>query len=218
MTEAQAEAQWELGELVHDLDMQSNARMREWVAGLGLTVAQASALREMIGPMTMRELAGRMSCEPSNATIVIDKLETLRLIERSPHPTDRRAERLVVTPEGAELRERLLKVLTEEPLFAGLTQDEQDALQGLFDSSGPFSALKSSRPDGVGQRNARRRVCEGLARIPVSAGGSQTAWAWDGAALPPSADDSARAREGPAETPGSGGGEVGRGQLRSAKR
>ena len=26
----------------------------------------------------------------------------------------------------------LLKVLTEEPLFAGLAQDEQDALQGLL--------------------------------------------------------------------------------------
>lgn len=132
MTQEQAEAQWELGKLVHDLDMQSNARMREWVAGLGLTVAQASALREMTGPMTMRELAGRMSCEPSNATVVIDKLETLRLIERRPHPTDRRAKQLVLTPEGTELRERLLKVLTEEPLFAGLTQDEQDALEGLL--------------------------------------------------------------------------------------
>ncbi|MFK0157751.1 MarR family winged helix-turn-helix transcriptional regulator [Streptomyces sp. NPDC090499] len=132
MTQEQAEAQWELGKLVHDLDMQSNARMREWVAGLGLTVAQASALREMTGPMTMRELAGRMSCEPSNATVVIDKLESLRLIERRPHPTDRRAKQLVLTPEGAGLRERLLTVLTEEPLFAGLTQDEQDALEGLL--------------------------------------------------------------------------------------
>ncbi|MET9090144.1 MarR family transcriptional regulator [Streptomyces sp. NPDC004237] len=132
MTKAQSEAQWELDKLVRDLDMQSNARMREWVAGLGLTVAQASALREMTGPMTMRELAERMSCEPSNATFVIDKLETLRLIERRPNPADRRVRRLVLTPAGAELRKRLMKVLSEEPLFAGLTQDEQDALQGLL--------------------------------------------------------------------------------------
>ena len=132
MTEAQAEAQWELGKLVHDLDMQCYARMRDWVAGLGLTVAQASALREMTGPMTMRELAGRMSCEPSNATVVVDNLESHRLIERRPHPTDRRAKQLVLTPEGTEQRARVLKVLAEEPLFAGLTQDEQDALQGLL--------------------------------------------------------------------------------------
>ena len=135
MTEAQAQAQWELGKLVHDLDMQCYARMRDWVAGpagLGLTVAQASALREMTGPMTMRELAGRMSCEPSNATVVVDNLESHRLIERRPHPTDRRAKQLVLTPEGAGLRDRLLTVLAEEPLFTGLTQDEQDALQGLL--------------------------------------------------------------------------------------
>lgn len=132
MSDAQAAAEWELGKLVHDLDMQNSARMRERVARLGLTVAQASALHELTGPMTMRELAGRMSCEPSNATLVIDKLEDRQLIERRPHPTDRRAKQLVLTPEGAEQREKLLKLLTEEPLFTGLTQQEQDALQDLL--------------------------------------------------------------------------------------
>ncbi|WP_216588935.1 MarR family winged helix-turn-helix transcriptional regulator [Streptomyces brasiliscabiei] len=63
---------------------------------------------------------------------MIDKLESLRLVGCRPHPTDRRAKQLVLTPEGVELRERLLKVLAEEPLFAGLTQDEQDALKGLL--------------------------------------------------------------------------------------
>jgi len=60
--------------------------MHERVARLALTVAQASALRELTGPMTMGELAGQMSCEPSNATVVIEKLENQRLIERRPHP------------------------------------------------------------------------------------------------------------------------------------
>ncbi|WP_202876099.1 MarR family transcriptional regulator [Kribbella sp. VKM Ac-2566] len=49
---------------------------------LGLTAAQATALREMTGPMAMGELAERMSCEPSNATFVVDKLEKQGLIER----------------------------------------------------------------------------------------------------------------------------------------
>lgn len=55
--------------------------------------------------MTLSELAVRMSCEPSNATVVIDKLESQRLIERRPHPSDRRAKQLLLTPEGAERRE-----------------------------------------------------------------------------------------------------------------
>jgi len=133
MSDAQVAADWELGKLVHELDMQNNARQRERVGKLGLTIAQASALRELTGPMTMRELAERMSCEPSNATVVVDHLEIQQLIERRPHPTDRRARQLMLTPEGAERRKKLLESLRgEEPLVTGLTQQEQDSLQDLL--------------------------------------------------------------------------------------
>ena len=133
MSDSQVAADWELAKLVHELDMQSNARQRGRVGKLGLTVAQASALRELTGPMTMRELAERMSCEPSNATVVVDHLEIQQLIERRPHPTDRRARQLMLTPEGAERRKKLLESLRgEEPLVTGLTQQEQDSLQDLL--------------------------------------------------------------------------------------
>jgi MarR family transcriptional regulator, organic hydroperoxide resistance regulator len=132
MSDSQVAADWELAKLVHELDMQSNARQRDRVGKLGLTVAQASALRELTGPMTMRELAERMGCEPSNATVVIDHLEGQHLMERRPHPTDRRAKQLILTPEGVERREELLASLRgEEPLLAGLTQQEQDTLEDL---------------------------------------------------------------------------------------
>ncbi|MFG1689299.1 MarR family transcriptional regulator [Nonomuraea sp. NPDC049269] len=39
--------------------------------------------------MTLRELSDRMSCEPSNATFIADKLEQRSLIERHAHPQDR---------------------------------------------------------------------------------------------------------------------------------
>ncbi|MFK0288603.1 MarR family winged helix-turn-helix transcriptional regulator [Streptomyces sp. NPDC090499] len=122
---------WELGKLVHELDMQNNARLRERVAKIGLTIAQATALRELTGPMTLSELAVRLSCEPSNAVVVIDKLESQRLVERRPHPTDRRAKQLSLTPEGVE-REGMLRFLCEEPLVTGLTQWEQDVLRDLL--------------------------------------------------------------------------------------
>jgi DNA-binding MarR family transcriptional regulator len=131
-SDSEAAAQWELAKLVHALEIQNNARVRECVARLDLTVGQASALRELTHPMTMGELAARMGCEPSNATVVVDKLESLELIERHPHPSDRRAKQLTLTPDGSEHRERLLEALSKEPLFAGLTQPEQDALQHLL--------------------------------------------------------------------------------------
>jgi DNA-binding MarR family transcriptional regulator len=73
-----------------------------------------------------------MSCEPSNATVVVDKLENQGLIERRPHPSDRRAKQLILTPDGAELRVRLLELLGEESPLAGLTQQEQGLLHDLL--------------------------------------------------------------------------------------
>ena len=73
-----------------------------------------------------------MSCEPSNATFVVDKLEKRGLVERRPHPQDRRAKQLVLTPDGTALRARLLELLTKDSPLGGLGKDELDALQGLL--------------------------------------------------------------------------------------
>jgi hypothetical protein len=43
-SDAQAAAEWDLAKLVHDLDTQNNARMRERIGRLGITTAQAAAL------------------------------------------------------------------------------------------------------------------------------------------------------------------------------
>jgi MarR family transcriptional regulator, organic hydroperoxide resistance regulator len=142
-SDPRAAAEWYLAKLVHDLDMKNHARMREHIAKLGITTSQAAALREMTGPMTMTELAGLMSCEPSNATIVVDKLESRQLIARRPHPTDRRAKQLILTPNGTKLRKRLLKVMSEEPLFVGLTKKEQGTLQELLQRA--IGAAESAR-------------------------------------------------------------------------
>ncbi|MFE0106214.1 MarR family winged helix-turn-helix transcriptional regulator [Streptomyces sp. NPDC059009] len=131
--ESSAVAERELCGLVNGMAHQIAEHVRVRAATLGLTAPQATALRELTGPMTMRELAERMSCEPSNATFVVDKLEKQSLIERHPHPTDRRAKQLILTDEGAELRERLLDLLTQDSPLAGLTQDEQRTLQGLLE-------------------------------------------------------------------------------------
>src|SRR5919201_3043342 len=117
--EPQAIAERELCGLVDGLAKQIADHVRERAVTLGLTSAQATALREMTGPMTMRELAERMSCEPSNATFVVDTLEKQGLIERHPHPTDRRASQLVLTPEGIALRERLLELLSKDSPLGG---------------------------------------------------------------------------------------------------
>jgi DNA-binding MarR family transcriptional regulator len=131
----QAIAERQLCGLVNGLAQQIADHVRERAATLGLTAAQATALRELSGPMTMRDLAERMSCEPSNATFVVDKLEKNGLIERRPHATDRRAKQLVLTPEGHALREQLLELLSQHSPLAGLTPQQQRSLQDLLEQA-----------------------------------------------------------------------------------
>ncbi|MEV0622838.1 MarR family transcriptional regulator [Nonomuraea sp. NPDC050404] len=130
--EAQAIVERNLCGLVNALSRQIEQHVRERAVALNLTAPQATALRELGGPLTMRELADRMACEPSNATFVIDRLEEQGLVERRPHPRDRRAKQLVLTPEGITLRERLLEILMEGSPMAGFTQEEQITLQHLL--------------------------------------------------------------------------------------
>lgn len=133
--ELQAIAERQLCGLVNGLAQRIAEHVRERAATLGLTAPQATALREMSGPMTMRDLAERMSCEPSNTTFVVDKLEKQGLVERHPHPTDRRAKHLVLTVEGAALRSRLLELLAVDSPLSGLGPQEQGVLRGLLEQA-----------------------------------------------------------------------------------
>lgn len=133
--EPQVMAERELCGLVNGLAQQIADHVRQRAVVLGFTAPQATALREMTGPMTMRELADRMSCEPSNATFVVDKLEKRGLVERRAHPTDRRARQLVLTPEGTALRERLLELLARDSPLAALSPQQQRALQHLLEQA-----------------------------------------------------------------------------------
>jgi len=130
--ETQAQTDRELCGLINGLAKQIEAHLRVRAATLGLTASQGTALRELTRPMTLRELAERMSCEPSNATFVADRLEEQGYLERHPHPGNRRAKQLVLTPQGAELRERLLALLSEDSPLAPLASDERDVLRRLL--------------------------------------------------------------------------------------
>ncbi|MEU3470625.1 MarR family transcriptional regulator [Streptomyces sp. NPDC006687] len=131
--QSQAVAERQLCGLVDGLAQRIGEHVRERAATLGLTAAQATALRELSGPMTMRELAERMNCEPSNATFVVDRLEKQELVERHPHPTDRRARLLVLTDGGTALRARLLDLLHVDSPVACLTPEEQRVLRELLE-------------------------------------------------------------------------------------
>jgi DNA-binding MarR family transcriptional regulator len=118
--------------LVNALSQEIDRHTRRVAEQFGLTAAQAVALRELPEPRTLRALAERMHCEASNATFVADRLETMGLLERRPHPTDRRAKLLHLTPEGAALRKQVVKHLRVDSPLGRLNEEEQLVLRDLL--------------------------------------------------------------------------------------
>lgn len=119
--------------LVNALAQAIERHTRRVAEQLDLTAAQAIALRELPEPRTLRALAERMHCEASNATFVADRLEAMGLLERRPHPTDRRAKLLHLTPEGAALRKQVVKQLRVDSPLGQLDEEEQLVLRDLLE-------------------------------------------------------------------------------------
>jgi DNA-binding MarR family transcriptional regulator len=118
--------------LVHRFAQTLDVHVRRVAEELGLTATQVVALRELSEPITARELANRMSCEASNATFVLDRLEQQDLIERRPHPTDRRAKQIVLTPAGQRSRATVLEHLGTQSPLTPLTAAQQETLRDLL--------------------------------------------------------------------------------------
>ncbi|WP_422740785.1 MarR family winged helix-turn-helix transcriptional regulator [Micromonospora sp. WMMD729] len=102
-------------------------------ADLGLTPAAARALHELDPdrPLPARDLAERLSCDRSNVTALVDKLEQAGLVERRTDPADRRQKTLVVTGDGRVVRDRVAEVMSDSRLLAGLRDEELSTLRDL---------------------------------------------------------------------------------------
>lgn len=118
--------------LVHRFTHRLDQHVRRVAEQLDLTPSQVIALRELSEPITARELATRMSCEPSNATFVLDRLEEQELIRREPHPSDRRAKQIVLTPAGTRQRAVAVELLNADSPLTSLTAAQQRALRDLL--------------------------------------------------------------------------------------
>jgi DNA-binding MarR family transcriptional regulator len=87
------------------------------VAGaLGLSWTRVLAVRRLaVEPQTQRELAERLSADAPYVTLMIDDLEKRGLVQRKPHPTDRRAKLVELTASGRAAAARADAILDEPP-------------------------------------------------------------------------------------------------------
>lgn len=118
--------------LVARVNQVLDAQVRAVAESLGITTSQAVALRELSEPVTLTDLAARMCCEASNAGYVVDRMQEQGLVERSPHPTDRRAKIIGLTTAGRRCRQNVLRALQKQPPLQVLDQQQQQLLAELL--------------------------------------------------------------------------------------
>jgi DNA-binding MarR family transcriptional regulator len=108
----------------------NNERRREVSEEVGLSFGKIRALRRIARrPMPMSELASLLTVDPPNLTPVVDDLERAGLVERQPHPTDRRVKVVVATPEGTALAQMADEILSRPPArLSALPSEELESL------------------------------------------------------------------------------------------
>jgi DNA-binding MarR family transcriptional regulator len=88
-----------------DLAVVLGELMNKRLAELGLTPARAEVLWVLhgTGPRTQRELSQVLKCTPRNVTGLVDALQVAGFVERTAHPTDRRAIMVRLSKQGQSL-------------------------------------------------------------------------------------------------------------------
>ena len=104
-------------------------------AEFGLTLSQAKVLASMgaEGSTATGVLAAKLRVDPSNLTVLIDRLEERGALERRVDPHDRRVKSLVLTPEGLQLRAEFRERLHDYgQAFGQLSARQLEALRDLL--------------------------------------------------------------------------------------
>lgn len=84
------------------------------------------------GPQSRRTLAARLHCDPSNVTLLVDRLEARGLVESCPDSNDRRMKAIALTSTGRRAHDRLLATTADSPTFAKLSERERRQLVRLL--------------------------------------------------------------------------------------
>ena len=130
--ETDACAAWQL---LLEFLLSQRAHLPTLAAALELSPAQCHVLHviEPGRPLPMKQLAETLSCDASNVTGLVDRLESRGLVRRVPGSADRRVKVLDLTPTGARLRAQLLERMTAPPAsFARLSARDQRTLARIL--------------------------------------------------------------------------------------
>jgi DNA-binding MarR family transcriptional regulator len=124
------------GQLFFRLWRASHTRVAEALESIGLTPASFGLLNILgvrEGAM-QQELGSAMGVDPSTMVSLIDQLESAGLAKRQPHPADRRARAVALTPKGRRVlaKGRQMASQVEDDVLGGLSAAERQKLLTLL--------------------------------------------------------------------------------------
>lgn len=90
---------------IFDFIVATAPQRNRYLGETGLTPNDARTLQSLSSQAgkSMGALAEEWRLDASTATWIVDRLEAKGLVQRQPHPTDRRSKLVVLTPKGARL-------------------------------------------------------------------------------------------------------------------
>lgn len=104
-------------------------------ASENLTASQGKALTVLRrGPAAMRALAETMTCDASNMTGIIDRLEKRGLVRREADASDRRVKNVILTAEGERVTDAIrAKMRTTQDGLDSLSDADRNSLYTLLE-------------------------------------------------------------------------------------
>lgn len=101
-------------------------------AALGFSPGQLPVLIELWAEdgLTQKQLLDRIGIEQATMANTLARMQRDGLIERRPHPSDRRAQLVFLTPKARELEEQAVQTAREsdDALFKGFRRFERELL------------------------------------------------------------------------------------------
>ena len=109
-------------------------RWEEVIDDAGLTAPQVKLLRHLLtdGDTTMGGVAELLACDPSLATVAVDRLERRGLVVRVPDATDRRVRRVQLSPAGDLLVQGVWTEMAQATPLARLDDQQLAGLQEIL--------------------------------------------------------------------------------------
>ncbi|MGH4013389.1 MAG: MarR family winged helix-turn-helix transcriptional regulator [Pseudonocardiaceae bacterium] len=103
----------------------------------GLTFARYEALVLLLfsrrGSLPMKVMGQRLQLHPTSVTNIVDRLEADQLVERTPHPTDRRTTLVAITEAGRQRQKLATVALTDIDFgLVGLDAEQTAQLSALL--------------------------------------------------------------------------------------